>query len=301
MGVVARESTLITPEGCLTQRILFSHSPSPSYDDIRPDYVIPGPITTSVHTKHWVGSSEDYRILRAYFEAQTFEANQEYIAGEMGRVGDKGILILGGGPSSPLYSLVESYAGIERLTYDLCDSPAEVESAMDALKEAACRWYEVAATTPCDVIRCTEDLDTKLISPDLFRRHAVPALREYARICHAHDKLFVVHMCGHIRKLLADVQHAGADAIHCLTLPPTGNTSLSEARTVLAGHTAAMLRVDPDLLLHGGGQQIDMSIGSICEGVGDWHNVLMIIPCGRAPLGNIRRVIDQVRERGKWK
>jgi len=294
-------STLITTEGCLTQQMVFSHTASPSYDDMPPDHVLPGPVITSGHTKYFVDGPEDYRALRAYYSAHTFETDQDLIANELKRVGDKGILVLGGGPASPLYSLVSSYAGIERLTYDLFDAPEKVESAMNAMKNAACQWYEVAAKTSCDVIRCTEDLDTKLISPQLFHQYAVPALREYARICHAHGKLFVIHMCGHIRDLLADVRDIGADAIHCLTMPPTGNTTLSEARSILAGHTAAMIRVDPDILLRGSAEQIDSAIAKICEGVGDWRNVLVIIPCGRASLFSIRRVIAQVHERGQWR
>lgn len=297
----SHRSTLITPEGCLTQQRIFRHTTSPSYDDMPPDHVLPGPVITSVHTEHFVDGPEDYKALRAYCSAHTFEADQDLIAHEIERVGDKGILLLGGGPSSPLYSLVSSYAGIERLTYDLLDAPEKVESAMNAMKNAACQWYEVAAKTPCDVIRCTEDLDTKLISPGLFEQYAIPALREYARICHAHGKLFVIHMCGHIRDFLSDVRDIGADAIHCLTTPPTGNTTLSEARSTLAGHTAAMIRVDPDLLLRGSAEQIDNFIAKICEGVGEWRNVSVIIPCGRASLYNIRRVIDQVHERGQWR
>jgi len=297
----SHRSTLITPEGCLTQQMVFSHTASPSYDNMPPDHVLPAPVITSVHTKYFVEGPEDYSPLQAWYSAQTFEADHDLIANELKRVGDKGVMVLGGGPSSPLYQLVANYAGIERLTYDLFDAPEKVESAMNAMKNAACQWYEVAAKTPCDVIRCTEDLDTKLVSPALFKQYAVPALREYARICHAHGKLFVIHMCGHIRDFLADVRDIGADAIHCLTMPPTGNTTLSEARSILAGHTAAMIRVDPNLLLNGSAEQIDCFTAKICEGVGDWRNVLVIIPCGRASLYNIRRLIEQVHKRGQWR
>lgn len=296
----SRTTTLTTPMGCLAEEVLLSRSPSPAYPEMPPGYAVPEPVATSVHTRHFIASLDDYAILRSYFEAQVFEADNARIASEMVRVGEKGVLVLGGGPSSPLYSLVSAYAGIERLTYDLCDAPDAVESAMAAMREAACRWYEAAAGSACDVIRCTEDLDTKLVSPEMFRKYAAPALAEYARICHARGKLFVVHMCGHIREFLADVRDAGADAIHCLTLPPTGNTPLPEARRVLAGRTAAMIRVDPEALLRGDAGQADAFVAGVVEGIGDWRNVMIIIPCGRAPLGNIRRVIEQAHKLARW-
>lgn len=245
-------------------------------------------------------SHEDYRALRSYFEAQKFEADCGYITRELERVQDKGVLIEGGGPASPLYSLIQDYAGIERFTFDLCDASAEVERTMSVMAATACRWYAEAARTKCDAIRCTEDLDTKLISPDMFRRYAAPALREYARICHEHGKLFVLHMCGHIRDLLPDIRAIGADALHCLTLPPTGNTLLSQARAILQPRTAAMIRFDPHTLLNGRVDQIDEVVSGICKEVKDWRNVLVIIPGGRAPLDNIRRVINQVHKLGRW-
>lgn len=288
------ESLLTTPQGRLTQRMRYSRNPSPPCPDMPPGHALPGPVVTSVHEKHYIAGLEGYKVLRAYFDAQSFEADEGRIAAEAGRVGDKGVVVLGGGPSSPLYALASSYAGIERLTYDLFDAPQEVEPAMEAMLAAACRWYEAAAATPCEVVRCTEDLDTKLVSPAMFRKYALPALKEYARICHAAGKSFVIHMCGHVRDFLPDVRDAGADAIHCLTPPPTGNTTVAKARSVLGGKTAAMLRVDPDLLLHGNGSQIDAAVGEVFKEAGDWRNLLMIIPCGRAPLGSIRRVIEQV-------
>jgi hypothetical protein len=291
----SRRTTLDTPEGCLTQQMAYCRTASPAYADLPPDYALPEPLVTSAHTKHFVAGRPDYSILSTYFKAQTFTADCDSVALEKKRVGDSGVCVLAGGPSSPLYSLVSDYAGIEQLSYDLHDHAAVVESAMQSMQQAACRWYRAAAATPCDVIRCTEDLDTKLVSPDLFKRYALPALREYARICHANGKLFVVHMCGHIRDFLPALRDAGADAIHCLTRPPMGNTSLPEARSVLAGRTAAMIRFDADLLLHGTEAQIDGAVAEIREQVGDWRNVLVIMPCGRAPLRNIRRVIEQVR------
>jgi len=296
-----RRSTLSTPAGVLSEEVRISHVDSPDCEDMPCGHVKPGPIVNTVHSKFLVGGPEDYRMLRDYFGAMTFEADSSAAAREIERVGEKGIAILGGGPGSPLYSLISSYAGLEQVTFDLLDAPDEVISAMRVMQAAGCRWYQAAAQTPVEIIRCTEDLDTNLISPAMFREYAVPALKEYAEICHSHGKLFVIHMCGPIRDFLPHLAAVGADAIHCLTTPDAmGNTSVSEAHKALAGRTAAMFRVPADALLRKNTGVLDAFIDGLVEGIGDWKNVMVIIPCGRADPRVIRYVIERVHERGRW-
>ncbi len=291
---MSRHATLSTPRGALTQTVLYAHAPTPHYAPLPPGYALPGPLVTSNHTDRFIKRVADYDILRRSCDAQTFTADHGRVARELARVGERGVGILGGGPPSPLYGLVAEYAGIERVCYDLCDAPREVDAAMAAMQAAACRWYEAAAETDCPWIRCTEDLDTKLISPELFRRYAAPALAAYARICHARGKRFVVHDCGHIRDLLPDFRAAGVDAIHCLTLPPTGNTTAAEARAALVPTTAAMIRMDPHVLLTGSEAAIDEWVDALAAQLGDWRQALVIVPCGRASLWSIRRLIERV-------
>jgi uroporphyrinogen-III decarboxylase len=178
----------------------------------------------------------------------------------------------------------------------LFDDPGEVEATMDVMTEAACRWYHAAVASSCEVIRCTEDLDTKLVSPDWFRRYAVPALAEYARICHRAGKTFIIHMCGPIKDFLEDIRSTGADAIHCLTAPPMGNTTVLDARRVLAGHMAVMLRPDANLLLRGSADEIARAVAEIHAELGDWRNALIIVPCGRASVAALRHVVRQARQ-----
>ncbi len=290
-----RVRRLVTADGTLAEEVMIASVPTPVYHPLPEGHVLPGPLVNSVHKTFFVKGLRDYRILGSYFEGLTYEVDHDLIVRERERVGDQGICVLGGGPSSPLYALVADYAGIEQFSLDLFDGADEVESTMQVMTEAACRWYRAAAASPCEVIRCTEDLDTKLVSPEWFRRYAVPALTEYVRICHGAGKKLIIHMCGPIRDFLPDIKSTGADAIHCLTPPPMGDTTIAEARRVLAGHTAAMLRMDANLMLHGNIDEIDRAISELRTELGDWRNVLIIIPCGRAPLGNLRRVIDQVQ------
>lgn len=296
-----RYSTLSTPADSLSEDVRICYVESPDFGDLPQAHAKPGPIVNTVHSNFFVRKPEDYRILRDYFDAMTFEADPSAVSREIARVGEKGIVVLGGGPSSPLYSLVSSYAGLEQVTFDLFDATDEVASTMRTMQNAGCRWYEAAVKTPCEVIRCTEDLDTNLVSPEWFGEYSVPALKEYAEICHSHGKLFVIHMCGPIRDFFPHLAEVGADAIHCLTTPDAmGNTSVSDAREALSGRTAAMFRVPAEALLRGNKGILDKFIDRLLEGIGDWRNVMVIIPCGRANPGVIRHVIEHVHKQGRW-
>lgn len=297
-----RSGALMTPERSLTEEVLISRVESPRYDNLPQGHVMPGPVVNTVHRSFFVKDTEDYRVLADYHAAMRFEGDSGAVAQEIGRVGERGIVILGGGPSSPLYSLVAFNAGLERVTYDLFDARDEVISAMQAMQESACRWYEAAAQTPSEVIRCTEDLDTKLVSPDMFGEYAVPALKEYAEICHSHGKLFAIHMCGPIRDFLPHLTEVGVDAIHCLTTPDAlGNTSVTEARQALAGRVASMFRVPAGALLSGNTAALDTFVDVLLGSIGNWRNAMVIIPCGRAHPNAIRHVIERVHERGRWR
>ncbi len=84
------------------------------------------------------------------------------------------------------------------------------------------------------------------------------------------------------------------DAIHCLTLPPTGNTTAAEACAALAPATAAMIRMDPHVLLTGSEAAIDAWVDALAADLGAWRQALVIVPCGRASLWSIRQLIERV-------
>ncbi len=289
-----RCTTIDTPAGRLVGETTSTEVPTPTVEPLPPGHAVPGPLVTSTHSAFMVKSVDDYAALDAMAEATTYRADRQALAGELRRLGDDGVMVIGGGPGSPLYRLVESLVGIERFSYHLMDHPDVVQRTMTALHEQACRWYRAAAEAPGDAVRCTEDLDTKLVSPGWFTRFAVGCLADYARICHEAGKLFVIHMCGHINAFLEQVRDLPADAIHCVSPPPAGNTTPGRAMQALEGRCAAMLRFDASTLLGGTPEQIDRAVDELVGQVDGRPGAMVIMPCGRAPLANIRRVISRV-------
>jgi uroporphyrinogen-III decarboxylase len=293
------ETQYETPSGHLIRKTRDTVIPTPVYSDTLPDFSYPPDMRISTVIEHEIKGVQDYNILEYICKntKSTFDTN--IIDKNMALLADDGLAVLSG-PSTPFYKLISNSAGLERIVYDLMDHGGEVESLMNVMADKNYEWYKRAAQTNIEVLRCTEDLDTNLISPTLFKKYSVPVLTKYAQICHDHNKILLLHMCGHIRDLLPLIKETGVDAIHCLCPPKTGNTPLKLAREILGGEIAVMARIDPPVLLSKTPAEISKAVQDMLEEVIPGDNFIVILPCGRAPLNNLKSVIDTVKKYGKY-
>ncbi len=283
--------TLETAVGTLHWRRRTTAVDAPVSGPLPEGHARPGPLRTPVNTEYPVRSPEDYRVLRHLYAGRRFVAEGDAAAAALGRIGEDGVALVGGGPGSPLYALVHEYVGLEQLIYHLADCPEEVEETLAVMEEADARWYEAACRLPPVLIRATDDLDIGLVSPDLFARYAEPALRRYAGICAAAGRKLVLHMCGHVRAFLPSLARTGVHAHHCLSSPPVGDTPIAEGQAAYGRRTVVMARNDPNVLLSGAEDAVEGMIHGLLADAEPGLPLLVIMPCGRAPLGNIRRAI----------
>ncbi len=152
---------------------------------------------------------------------------------------------------SALMTFVEHLAGPITAQYLLADHPDEVGALFAAMHRNLLRRMELAAAqAPADALYLIENTSTTLISPDQYRRYCLPHLREYAALARAHDRILVLHMCGHIKAILPDLATVGAAAFEAFTSPTVGNTTLANGRrhcpdVCLIGGTNASLWTRP--------------------------------------------------------
>lgn len=280
-------TALETPAGRLCAVKMRKEIPTFAYDPT-PGLCLPPPQVTETETEYFVKDLDDYAALQAYHEGLDYVSEAEAVAEAVQQVGADGVVVVSAG-ASPLYGLVSHFAGLERTIYDLFDDPERVEAAMAAMERSNLRLIRALCDTPADIIRITEDLDTSLVSPALFAQYALPSLKAYAALCHAHGKLMVIHMCGRIRAFLPLLRESGADGIHCLCPPETGDTPIAYAHEVLGDKVAILARVDPPLLLDGTPDALEAAVaGMIRQAEG---RLMILLPCGRARLDNLRAVI----------
>ncbi len=149
--------------------------------------------------------------------------------------------------TSALMEWVEHLAGIENAHLFLADRPTEVAALFEAKHRILIRTAKIVADkSPADTIYAIENTSTTLISPEQYRTYCYPHIMEYARIISGAGRPFVLHMCGHLKALLTDLNTIPAAAFEAFTSPPLGNTTLLDGRTAcpdkcLIGGTNATL------------------------------------------------------------
>lgn len=152
---------------------------------------------------------------------------------------------------SPLMYFVEWLAGIESAHLLLHDHRDEVEALFEAVHRVLLERTEIVARhSPADVLYFTENTSTTLISPRQYRRYCYPHITAYGEIAQRHGRIFVLHMCGKLKRLLLDLATLPAHAFEAFTAPPLGSTTLLDGRTAcpdkcLVGGTHAMLWTRP--------------------------------------------------------
>ncbi len=205
-----------TPKGRLTARI---RKEPESATDFRYEWFLKGP--------------DDYRVWRDVIERTTFVPDYDTVAEIERKLDGAGIITLET-PATPYMDYVMWFAGVEPLLYQIVDHERELVELMEiqhAKNLEACR---IAAKCPHGLVnRPIEDTSQHLSSPDMFRKYVRRHMTDYADIAHSGGKLFIPHMCGHLRDMLPILTGLPIDGIEAMTPPPTGNCPAPHARKVL--------------------------------------------------------------------
>ena len=167
------------------------------------------------------------------------------------------------------------------------------------MHQSQCRQAEIIADkAPAPVVYSVENTSTTLISPGLFRRYCHAHLLDYGRIITAAGKFHMLHMCGLLKDVLADIHTLPASGIEAFTSEPVGNTSLLDGRTAmpnkcLIGGTNATLWLEPTETIL---RTIERDLDALphCRGI-------VVTSAGVMPPGcppqTIKAVADWVKDR----
>jgi len=205
------------------------------------------PMTFPVKTR------EDISILAEYWRDIRIEPDEDALEEANARITadrDAGIWTDGIG-ESPLMYFVEHLAGIVNAHYFLVDCPDEVEDLFDAIHSELLRKAEIVADkSPADGTYLTENTSTTLISPEQYAKYCYHHIKAYGSIIEGAGKRVILHMCGHLKGLLDQLNELPVHAFEAFTSPTLGNTTLLDGRsgcpnTCLIGGTNATLWLEP--------------------------------------------------------
>jgi hypothetical protein len=258
---------------------------------------LPGAETEYV-TEFMIRAPEDYE--RACYWVSHQQTTPDYAATQraIDEIGEDGLVTVDAG--APPLTAFFRFMPQERVIYEAHDNPAALDRLAAAVHQRALAQCAAAAGSPAEVvIAYSADITTRLVSPRLFQRYALPYLQEYARLLHAAGKLFVIHTCGDVRALLPLMRRSGIDGIDSLSEPPLGNTPFEVAMEVLGEGVCLVGGVSPIVLCNGTPDDVRRHVLDLFRRLPSRRNVLLCTSDATAygtPLANLRAVAGLVRE-----
>jgi hypothetical protein len=261
---------------------------SQHYAGAETDYVI----------DYFIKSREDFARVCYWLEHQTLAPDYEATQRTIDEIGEDGLVTVNGG-APPLTGFFR-FLPQEMVIFEAHDHPKELDRLAEAVHRLTYAQCCMAADSPADVVVAySADITTRLISPKLYERYALPYLRECARAVHARGKIFVIHTCGDVRALLPLMRASEIDAIDSLSEPPLGNTPFELAMNVLGDGVCLIGGVSPIVLAMGTPEELRSHVLDLFARLPGRRNLVLCTSDATAygtPLENLRLVGEMVKQ-----
>jgi uroporphyrinogen-III decarboxylase len=202
---------------------------------------------TSYVSKHMVESIEDAKIYQYIAEHTSYRPRiQEFLAREK-QIGERGMATLSGN-MSPVQETLQFLGGVENTVYLMADYPEEMDALFEAMQERNKRQYQALLEYPCGVIIDYEDTSTTVMSRSMFVDYSLPAINQYADLCHQAGKLYITHMCGKLTGFVKEIGSGRQDGVDSVCPPFTGDLCAWDARAAWGESKLVIGGIDPPRL-----------------------------------------------------
>ncbi len=209
--------TLATPAGALSSVVAVKFT---------------GTLGAYAREEFFIKQRQDWRVFTWLFRqlARVMAPNYEEITREEDTLGDKGIT-LGYLTKTSFPRAWIQLASAEQAVVDFTEMPEELQEFLEAEREFHKKAAEIAAGSPAKVLNFYDNL-TDMVSPRLFESFSLPTYRLYADAMRDSGKLLACHMDGRLAHLKKAIAASPVQLIESLTVPPVGNVSLTEVKSV---------------------------------------------------------------------
>ncbi len=129
--------------------------------------------------------------------------------------------------------------GINTLMLDFYDDPAFVRDLFDFVVELEVAFGRAQFEAGADLIGMG-DPAASLVGPAFYAEFVAPSQKRIVDALHAVGAKVRLHICGHTRKMFADIGGVGADIVDLDSMAP-----VSEAREMMGPHQVLLGNVDP--------------------------------------------------------
>jgi len=198
------------------------------------------------------------------------------------------------------FSLASMIRTPERWMVDLLTEGEEAhcEELLEYCTEAACRFIRLMASTGVPMVSNGDSpAGPSMISPDMYRRWALPYERRLVEAAHECGCAYVLHICGDTTVILSDMLASGADGLELDYLTPVGTV-----HDALAGRTVFLGNVDPSgVMARGTPELVAETTRALLDVFADTPGFILNAGCALpadTPAENIRALVRTAREFG---
>ena len=213
--------------------------------------------STVLH-EHAVKGVDDLPALAALLRSCRHEVHPERSREQLQAVGEDGILI-DCGTCVPFIEFCKMDAGWEQGLYLWYDHRRQVDELLELYEQVYLEQVRLlAAHSAAGFIHLGDNMDQLMVSPDLFRRYALPYYAKVARIVHDAGKRLSVHWCGRTGKLLPLLPGSGVDIVEAVVTEPMSDLTVAQALESLRGEVVLQGCLPAVLMCPQGGSRADL-------------------------------------------
>jgi len=184
---------------------------------------------SSYFTEYPVKSVEDFKVLEYMLERTEFEFDTRAYKELEDWLGGQG-MIWCCGPRTPLQRLLIEFMGIERTFVSLYRNKDKVEGIMEMIGQVDEKCYEKIRNSPVKVVNLADNLDCRIVSPQLFKKYYLAYYQERCAKLRKAGKFTVTHADGYVKALLPLFRETGLDSVEAVTFKPVGDVTVGEVK-----------------------------------------------------------------------
>jgi uroporphyrinogen decarboxylase len=205
-----------------------------------------------------------------------------------------------------LHTYVNQFeGGLEHVVYAMNDHPAMFDELIELSHNRAIAECKIAIGTGTDSVLTGGSGAITLSSPELWRKHSLPAIKEITRLCNEAGIISGIHNCGKEMVVVKTCAiETDLDYINPLEIKPMGDCTLREAREYVGNRLCLMGNIHTtNIMLNGNVKDVKReSLKALLDAGIDGAFVLSTgDQCGRdTPDENIHTLIDSMKEFGHY-
>jgi hypothetical protein len=257
-------------------------------------------VATEFPIEYPIKRIEDFKAFAFIFEDLIYEIDEDAVLlldGRIHEVGNDGITLIWA-PSSPLGMAHRYHLGVEFLCIAYHDYNSKLRELFEIIGAKYLEKQRLLAQLNADGTNNADDSTTRAFSPKMFKELELDYINKAARVNHEHGKLYVHHSCGHIHHLLDLYAQTDMDAVDMLTIRPTGDCELPDARRRLGRNITIMAPFDIITMNGGDMNEIRAMVRRFYEEGNPGDNLIpLLVPQPNvSTLGSLQMVVEEARK-----